>query len=479
MKENFPSKSFKDFIKSLAAVTFSLKNVMISMVMALVITFVLSFFMNVTELVVPVFVAFFALALVVVSPAPKAIAKIATVVIGIILFIGFGFSWNLAGRIALPALIIFVILKFLASKKRLLKVIAIALIIALILGFVFNWKPRKDNSPVIDNQVIQQEDNTQEDESTQEDNTQENGNKEENDKNEEDNKVATNDAGKMTVHSNRPERPTHKATGTVTFDNVGGSDSKNSQPPVEAKTSGSDYSHYVDKRKNNTQKPATVADNATKENLTDGVVIYYEKDNTTNDNTTTTAADKGETANDEWLNQMIPQKKSDKDLSEDATKENTKSDETKSDNTTKENTKSDETKSDNTTKENTKSDETKSDNTTKENTKSDETKSDNTTKENTKSDETKSDNTTKESKTSAKPSIKAIDGDKAYAGDTVQFKLENAKSVSGLDGFDYTYSNGVISVQTKSGVATSISPIAHGEDGSTATTTVTVDSLSF
>lgn len=87
---------------------------------------------------------------------------------------------------------------------------------------------------------------------------------------------------------------------------------------------------------------------------------------------------------------------------------------------------------------------------------------------------------TKPSETVSTPvSIESIDGSSATAGDTVQFRVTGeVKSVEGLNGLDYTFTNGYISVNTTPGVATVISPVVIGVDGvSTATASVTVNVL--
>lgn len=77
-------------------------------------------------------------------------------------------------------------------------------------------------------------------------------------------------------------------------------------------------------------------------------------------------------------------------------------------------------------------------------------------------------------------SITPLDGNTAFAGDTVQFRVSgDVKSVEGMDGVDYTMGSGVLSVQTNPQEATVISPTLVGEDGSTASATVTVNALNF
>ena len=75
-------------------------------------------------------------------------------------------------------------------------------------------------------------------------------------------------------------------------------------------------------------------------------------------------------------------------------------------------------------------------------------------------------------------SISSLDGSSAYAGDSVQFKVSgDVKSVDGLAGLKYTFAGGYITVETNPGEATVITPVVTGKDGSTATTSVTVNVL--
>ena len=97
-----------------------------------------------------------------------------------------------------------------------------------------------------------------------------------------------------------------------------------------------------------------------------------------------------------------------------------------------------------------------------------------------------SDDNTSEETTPVEPvktpvTITALDGNEAIAGDTVQFKVTgDVKTVEGLDGLDYSIANGYLSVNTQDGIATVISPVIIGADGtSTATASVTVNVLNF
>ncbi len=76
--------------------------------------------------------------------------------------------------------------------------------------------------------------------------------------------------------------------------------------------------------------------------------------------------------------------------------------------------------------------------------------------------------------------ITALDGNSAYAGDTVQFKISgDIKSVEGLDGVDYALGNGYLSIQTNPNEATVLTPTLVAEDGTTVSATVTVNVLNF
>lgn len=76
--------------------------------------------------------------------------------------------------------------------------------------------------------------------------------------------------------------------------------------------------------------------------------------------------------------------------------------------------------------------------------------------------------------------ISSLSGTTAYAGDTVQFKITgDVKSVEGLEGLDYSLSNGCLTINTSKDEATVITPKVIGENGSTATATVTVSVLNF
>lgn len=75
-------------------------------------------------------------------------------------------------------------------------------------------------------------------------------------------------------------------------------------------------------------------------------------------------------------------------------------------------------------------------------------------------------------------SIRPLDGNTAFAGDTVQFQVKgDVKAVEGMDGMKYNLDNGYLSVQTNANEATVVSPTIVGLDGSTSSATVTVNAL--
>ena len=78
--------------------------------------------------------------------------------------------------------------------------------------------------------------------------------------------------------------------------------------------------------------------------------------------------------------------------------------------------------------------------------------------------------------TTSPVTITPIDGNEAVAGSTVQFEISgDVQSVEGLDGLDYSISGEYLNVSTVEGEATVISPVVIGTDGSSATTSVTVN----
>ena len=126
-----------------------------------------------------------------------------------------------------------------------------------------------------------------------------------------------------------------------------------------------------------------------------------------------------------------------------------------------------------------KKDDDKKGETTKEDTKKEDTSSSN---ENVKKEDTSTGNTPEknDSDTEKKDpvSITALDGNKATAGDSVQFKVTgDVAKIEGLDGLKYSFSNGYITVNTEPDVATVLSVTVIGTDGSTATSVVTVNVL--
>ncbi len=76
-------------------------------------------------------------------------------------------------------------------------------------------------------------------------------------------------------------------------------------------------------------------------------------------------------------------------------------------------------------------------------------------------------------------SIKSLDGGKAYAGDSVQFKITgDVKEINGLGGYvkgkDYTFSNGCLTINTHENEATTITIEVVGVNGTTASASVEV-----
>lgn len=73
--------------------------------------------------------------------------------------------------------------------------------------------------------------------------------------------------------------------------------------------------------------------------------------------------------------------------------------------------------------------------------------------------------------------ITPLDGNVAYAGDSVQFKVTGeVGEVNGLDGLKYSLTNGYLTVETNPGEATVLSVQVVGADGvSNATSTVTIN----
>lgn len=95
-------------------------------------------------------------------------------------------------------------------------------------------------------------------------------------------------------------------------------------------------------------------------------------------------------------------------------------------------------------------------------------------------------NNDSDKKTETKPEVEttpvtivSLDGGKAYAGDSVQFRITGeVKSIEGLDGYvkgvDYTFTNGCLTINTHPKVATSITVEVVGTNGTTATSTVAI-----
>ncbi len=125
-------------------------------------------------------------------------------------------------------------------------------------------------------------------------------------------------------------------------------------------------------------------------------------------------------------------------------------------------------------------------NTSSETTKSEVTKPQEAKPEVVKPEETKPQQETPKQEVETKPeestipvSIRSLDGGKAYAGDSVQFKITgDVKELNGLDGFvkgkDYTFSNGCLTINTHENEATTITIEVVGVNGTTSSASVEV-----
>lgn len=126
----------------------------------------------------------------------------------------------------------------------------------------------------------------------------------------------------------------------------------------------------------------------------------------------------------------------------------------------------------------------KKDDASKEQTATEDTSKDTTSTETTNNDEEKQDDKSndsdKEATTTVTPvTIESLDGDKAIAGDTVQFKTTGkVKTIEGLEGLNYSYNGEYVTINTAANEGTVITLKVIGEDGaSTATASVTVSVL--
>lgn len=276
----------------------------------------------------------------------------------------------------------------------------------------------------------------------------------------------------------------------VTFNSNNGGGSIPNQTKPDTKVIGSDITKITSGGVSNIDDlnkeiQNDVDSGKEKKDLADGIVATTDKttkkdDNKSDDNTKADMdkdnaeevkpSDEPEKTPDP-LPDKTPSASTDEDLDKDndATKPQEKEDDAKKDDDKKGETTKEDTSKDNATK----------DDATKEDTKKEDTSSSN---ENVKKEDTSTGNTPEknDSDTEKKDpvSITALDGNKATAGDSVQFKVTgDVAKVEGLDGLKYSFTNGYITVNTEPDVATVLSVTVIGTDGSTATSVVTVNVL--
>lgn len=276
----------------------------------------------------------------------------------------------------------------------------------------------------------------------------------------------------------------------VTFNSNNGGGSTPNQTKPDTKVIGSDITKITSGGVSNIDDlnkeiQNDVDSGKEKKDLADGIVATTDKttkkDDNKSDDNTKADMDKGNAEevkpSDEPektpdpLPDKTPSASTDEDLDKyaESTKPQEKEDDTKKDDDNKGETTKEDTSKDNVTK----------DDATKEDTKKEDTSSSN---ENVKKEDTSTGNTPEknDSDTEKKDpvSITALDGNKATAGDSVQFKVTgDVAKVEGLDGLKYSFTNGYITVNTEPDVATVLSVTVIGTDGSTATSVVTVNVL--
>ena len=276
----------------------------------------------------------------------------------------------------------------------------------------------------------------------------------------------------------------------VTFNSNNGGGSSPNQTKPDTKVIGSDITKITSGGVSNIDDlnkeiQNDVDSGKEKKDLADGIVATTDKttkkDDNKSDDNTKADMDKGNAEevkpSDEPektpdpLPDKTPSASTDEDLDKyaESTKPQEKEDDTKKDDDNKGETTKEDTSKDNVTK----------DDATKEDTKKEDTSSSN---ENVKKEDTSTGNTPEknDSDTEKKDpvSITALDGNKATAGDSVQFKVTgDVAKVEGLDGLKYSFTNGYITVNTEPDVATVLSVTVIGTDGSTATSVVTVNVL--
>ena len=271
----------------------------------------------------------------------------------------------------------------------------------------------------------------------------------------------------------------------VTFNSNNGGGSTPNQTKPDTKVIGSDITKITSGGVSNIDDlnkeiQNDVDSGKKKTDLADGIVATNDKttkkdDNKSDDNTKADMdkdnaeevkpSDEPEKTPDP-LPDKTPSASTDEDLDKDndATKPQEKEDDAKKDDDKKGETTKEDTSKDDATKEDTKKEDTSSSN---ENVKKEDTSTGNTPEKNDYDTEKKD-----------QVSITALDGNKATAGDSVQFKVTgDVAKVEGLDGLKYSFTNGYITVNTEPDVATVLSVTVIGTDGSTATSVVTVNVL--
>ena len=353
--------------------------------------------------------------------------------------------------------------------------------LVLILLFVLNVSCFKVVKPVEENTDDKQDVSVVQEDKTDEEDKQEDQNKEDNPMPVVDQKVVS---GNYRNH-NRNAKVTDPIR-NVTFNSNNGGGSIPNQTKPDTKVIGSDITKITSGGVSNIDDlnkeiQNDVDSGKEKKDLADGIVATTDKttkkddDNKSDDNTKADMdkdnaeevkpSDEPEKTPDP-LPDKTPSASTDEDLDKDndATKPQEKEDDAKKDDDKKGETTKEDTSKDDATKEDTKKEDTSSSN---ENVKKEDTSTGNTPEKND-SDTEKKDPV----------SITALDGNKATAGDSVQFKVTgDVAKIEGLDGLKYSFSNGYITVNTEPDVATVLSVTVIGTDGSTATSVVTVNVL--
>ena len=360
--------------------------------------------------------------------------------------------------------------------------------LVLILLFVLNVSCFKVVKPVEENTDDKQDVSVVQEDKTDEEDNQEDQNKDDNPMPVVDQKVVS---GNYRNH-NRNAKVTDPIRNVTLFNSNNGGGSTPNQTKPDTKVIGSDITKITSGGVSNIDDlnkeiQNDVDSGKEKKDLADGIVATTDKttkkddDNKSDDNKKADMdkdnaeevkpSDEPEKTPDP-LPDKTPSASTDEDLDKDndATKPQEKEDDAKKDDDKKGETTKEDTSKDNVTKD---------DDATKEDTKKEDTSSSN---ENVKKEDTSTGNTPEknDSDTEKKDpvSITALDGNKATAGDSVQFKVTgDVAKVEGLDGLKYSFTNGYITVNTEPDVATVLSVTVIGTDGSTATSVVTVNVL--